>query len=506
MKKTNKMRLFVGGMALLAMALLVLVPSCGKKNVTTPSVIVEQLRPLNEALLPLLDGFTSGAIVKGEPIVVRFKNPETMKVKYGEQLPAKAFSFTPALKGKAVWIDETTVGFQYDNIDPEQNYTCDFSISDFVETTETDPLQFGFAVRRQNFSLVGAYPVCTEADQMGYILRVAFVNPIEGEVEDIVDATTRKAYTVTSTALGANLYDIFIQGINRKDAESVLKVTLDGDPIEAKKTATYELPVYAKNDFKPVRFDVDNNLGQGTLYFSQPLKQGQNLTGFVTFNNQIGYRSDVQDNKVTFYFDKTSLYRYQMEEMEMTVASGIRSANGLVLQDDTMYPFDLTDYVPKVRWTDDGVIIPNVDETTVYFDAVCLNSVTLRIIRIFDDNILSFLQDNELNETYGVRKAGRLEKKIRLQLDNPCPTQWKTFPIVLSDYIKVKPGAMYQLSLDFGPADYTFASEEMQKDVADNAQIEADYWDGQRSDYKEYRYDGDWGDPNGYYFYNYVEQ
>ena len=506
MKKTNKMRLFVGGMALLAMALLVLVPSCGKKNVTTPSVIVEQLRPLNEALLPLLDGFTSGAIVKGEPIVVRFKNPETMKVKYGEQLPAKAFSFTPALKGKAVWIDETTVGFQYDNIDPEQNYTCDFSISDFVETTETDPLQFGFAVRRQNFSLVGAYPVCTEADQMGYILRVAFVNPVEGEVEDIVDATTRKAYTVTSTALGANLYDIFIQGINRKDTESVLKVTLDGDPIEAKKTATYELPVYAKNDFKPVRFDVDNNLGQGTLYFSQPLKQGQNLTGFVTFNNQIGYRSDVQDNKVTFYFDKTSLYRYQMEEMEMTVASGIRSANGLVLQDDTMYPFDLTDYVPKVRWTDDGVIIPNVDETTVYFDAVCLNSVTLRIIRIFDDNILSFLQDNELTETYGVRKAGRLEKKIRLQLDNPCPTQWKTFPIVLSDYIKVKPGAMYQLSLDFGPADYTFASEEMQKDVADNAQIEADYWDGQRSDYKEYRYDGDWGDPNGYYFYNYVEQ
>ena len=503
MRKICGIGLIVGAL------LLAFMPSCGKKGTTSGSVsstFVERIKPLDENLLLFLDSYTSGVIAAGEPIVVRFNNPETLKVKFGEDLSAKAFDFTPALKGKAVWIDENTIGYQYDNIDKNQNYVCKFKMSDFVNVPADQTLEFGFAVRRQNFSLVGAYPVCTEADQMGYILRVAFVNPVEGEVEDIVDATTRKAYTVTSTALGANLYDIFIQGINRKDAESVLKVTLDGDPIEAKKTATYELPVYAKNDFKPVRFDVDNNLGQGTLYFSQPLKQGQNLTGFVTFNNQIGYRSDVQDNKVTFYFDKTSLYRYQMEEMEMTVASGIRSANGLVLQDDTMYPFDLTDYVPKVRWTDDGVIIPNVDETTVYFDAVCLNSVTLRIIRIFDDNILSFLQDNELNETYGVRKAGRLEKKIRLQLDNPCPTQWKTFPIVLSDYIKVKPGAMYQLSLDFGPADYTFASEEMQKDVADNAQIEADYWDGQRSDYKEYRYDGDWGDPNGYYFYNYVEQ
>ena len=510
MKKTAKMRIFAGGMVLLAMALLLLVPSCGKKNSTTssstPSVIVEQLRPLSEALLPLLDGFTSGAIAKGEPIVVRFKGAEAMKVKYGDELPSKAFSFTPSLKGKAVWIDETTIGFQYDDIDPNQNYTCNFRISDFVETNETEPLQFGFAVRRQNFSLVGAYPVCVDSDKMDYTLRVAFVNPVEVEVEQIVDANTRKAYSLTSRSVGGNVYDIDICGISRKDAESTLKVTLDGTPIEAKKSVTYELPIYAKNDFKPVKFDVDNTAGQATLYFTQPLKQGQNLNGFVNFNNNVGYRSAIQDNKVTFYFDKTSLYRYQMEEMEMTVASGIRSANGQVLQEDTQYSFDLTDYEPKVRWTDDGVIIPNVDETTVYFDAVCLNSVTLRIIRIFDDNILSFLQDNELGETYGVRKAGRLEKKVRLQIDNPYPTQWKTFPIVLSDYVKVEPGAMYQLSLDFGPADYTFASEEMKQEEADNAKIEADYWDGDRSDYKEYRYDGDWGDPNGYYFYNYVEQ
>ena len=507
---TRKIMKRAGGVALLAMALLLLVPSCGKKSTmtssTTPKVIVEQLRPLNEALLPLLDGFTSAPIAKGEPIVVRFKGAEVMKVKYGEELPAKAFNFKPSLKGKAVWIDENTVGFQYDDIDPNQNYTCDFRISDFVDVNNAEPLQFGFAVRRQNFSLVGSYPVCVEADKMGYILRVAFVNPIEDDVEQIVDASTKKNYTVTSTALGANLYDIEIQGINRKDAEYTLKVTLDGATIEANKSTTYELPIYAKDDFKPVQFNVDNNLGQGTLYFSQPLKQGQNLNGFVNFNCKIGYRSDIQDNKVTFYFDKTSVYSYYLDEMEMTVASGIRSANDQVLQEEAKFDFNLTDYEPKVRWTDDGVIIPNVDETTVYFDAVCLNSVTLRIIRIFDDNILSFLQDNELNETYGVRKAGRLEKKIRLQIDNPYPTQWKTFPIVLSDYIKVEPGAMYQLSLDFGPADYTFASEEMKAEESDNAKIEADFWDGQRSDYKKFRYDGDWGDPNGYYFYNYVEQ
>ena len=505
------MRIIAGGLGLLAMALLLLAPSCGKKSgktsgTTAPKVIVEQLRPLDEALLPLLDGFTSGAIAKGDPIVVRFKGTEVMKVKYGEQLPAKAFSFKPSLKGNAVWIDETTVGFKYDDIDPNQNYTCDFRISDFVDAGDCEPLQFGFAVRRQNFSLVGAYPVCAESGKMNYILRLAFVNPVDGEVEQIVDAGTRKAYTVTAKPVGGNLYDIEIQGIARKNEEGLLKVTLDGAAMEANVTRTCELPIYAKDDFKPVHFDVDNTTGEGALYFTQPLKQGQNLNGFLNFNYRIGYRSDIQNNKILLYFDKTSLYRYQLEDLEMKVASGIRSASDQLLQEEYEYTFDLTDYVPKVRWTDEGVIVPNVDETTIYFDAICLNSVTLRIVRVFDDNILSFLQDNELNETYGVRKAGRLEKKIRLQIDNPYPTQWKTFPIVLSDYVKVEPGAMYQLSIDFGPADYTFAPDEMKEEVLDNPQIEADYWDGNRYDYKEYRYDGDWGDPNGYYFYNYVEQ
>ena len=225
----------------------------------------------------------------------------------------------------------------------------------------------------------------------------------------------------------------------------------------------------------------------------------------MSFNKKLGYKADIRGNKIDFYFDKSSLYRYELEDLNMSVASGIRADNGMLLQGDYDYPFDLTDNLPKVRWTDDGVIIPNVDETTVYFDAICLNSVTLRIIRIYDDNILSFLQDNEITETYGVRKAGRLEKKVRLAIDNPYANQWKTFPIVLSDYIKVEPGAMYQLSLNFGPADYTFASEEMKKAVVDNDVMEADYWDGESYDYKEYNYEGEWGDPNGYYYYNYVE-
>ena len=499
----------IGSIGLIVAALLLgLLPSCGKKGTTTggSTTFVERIKPLDDAVLALLDSYTSGVIANGEPIVVRFSNPAEMKVKYGETIPAKAFEFTPALKGKAVWVDENTVGFQYDGIDKDQNYVCKFKMSDFVDVKADQTLEFGFGVRRQNFSIVTVQPLCTSNDEMGYLMRIAFATPVDqDEAVNLFDESFRKSHPVEVANAGNNVYDFTLQGFKRQNADYQTDVVLDGKALDCKAKMQRSLTVYAKDKFEPVMFDVDKAASKGTLLFSQPLKENQNLDGFVNFNQKLGYKADIKGNRIDFFFDKTSLYSYQLEDLNMTVSSGIRAANGMLLQSDYPFDFDLTDNLPKVRWTDDGVIIPDVDETTVYFDAICLNSVTLRIVRVFDDNILSFLQDNELNETYGVRKAGRLEKKVRLAIDNPYANQWKTFPIVLSDYIKVEPGAMYQLSLNFGPADYTFASEEMKNAVTENEALEADYWDGQAYDYREYNYDGEWNDPNGYYYYNYVE-
>lgn len=498
----------IGSIGLLAaMVLLCFLPSCGKKGSGGHNAFIERIQPINEALLPLLDSYTSGVVAAGEPIVVRFKNPETMKVKFGEPISAKAFQFAPALKGKAHWIDENTVGFQYENIDKEQNYVCKFKVSDFVDCGSDQTIEFGFGVRRQNFSLVAQQPICLSNEMMNYNLRIAFAVPVDQtEAVKLFDDTFRKNHPVEVTYAGNNVYDFEVQNFERKNDNYDVHVVLDGKAVDSKAKMERNLTVYAKGIFIPVGFDVDQSADHATLFFSQPLRESQNLTGFITTNKNLGYKADIKGNKVDFYFDKSNLSRYQLEELNIGVNSGIRSDNGMVLQDDYDYALNLTEVQPKVRWTVDGVIVPNVEETTVYFDAICLNGVTLRIVRIFDDNILSFLQDNDLSETYGVRKVGRLEKKVRLAIDNPYPNQWKTFPIVLSDYIKVEPGAMYQLSLNFGPADYTFASDEMKTASVDNEKKEADYWNGEGYDYKEYCYDGEWGDPNGYYYYNYVEK
>lgn len=502
----RKIRLLTSVIALFVSVLMIsFLSSCGDKNKS--NVIVEQIKPVPEAILPYLDSYTSGVIAKGEPIKVSFNNAEDLKVKYGESLPSKLFTFTPELKGQAVWLDERTIGFEYDKINENQQYVGVFKIAEVLDVLPDLTLEFGFAVRRQNITLLSVIPVCNSSEKMGYQMRVAFSNFVDSEeVMKIFENGFKNKYNPIVTNVGNNVFDIEIADIKRGNKESKIELVLDGKDLDCDAKIVRELVIYAQDDFSPIQLDVDKGESHATLYFSQPLKETQNLDGFIFFDPEIAYRADIKGNKVDFFFDKTSLYSYQLENMEMTVESGIRSADNEVLQKGASYKFDLTENKPQIRWTCEGNIIPNVNEATVYFDAICLNSVTLRIIRIYDDNVLSFLQDNELDETYGVRKAGRLEKKVRLEVENPNPTQWKTFPIVLSNYVDVKPGDMYQLSIDFGPQDYAFVSDEMKMASMENQMREQNYWDGNGYDYKEYNYDGDWGDPNGFCYYNDVEQ
>ena len=352
----------------------------------------------------------------------------------------------------------------------------------------------------QNFSLIDVTPSYT-ADEVQFDVKVFFTMPLEEEEAlKIFSSDFVKQYGVKPIYLGDRRYDFQLNPVKRGPRDSTIDMVLDGKPLKSKSHVSQKLTVLAEKEFKAIDLKVDKENSAATLVFSQPLQQ-RNIDGFVTFVPQVAYRSEIVGNKILFYFDRSG----SIQNIQMTVGSGIKDANGNSIKEQQTFTFDLTDLLPKVRWTEKGVLVPEVSDATVYFDAICLNSVILRIVQVYDDNILSFYQENDLDDVDGIRKSGRLEKKVTLALDNPNPTQWKTFPIQLSDYVEVKAGNMYQLILDFGPADYAFATEESKQLTLQDELQEAKFWDGQAWSYKRYEYDGDWDDPLDLPYYNWVQ-
>ena len=358
---------------------------------------------------------------------------------------------------------------------------------------------------KQVFTIYDVEPTFT-ADGAQYDVKVFFSQPIDDEeAVKIFDPAIVSQYGITTTFLGDRKFNFQLNNIQRASRDSEIRLELDGNPIQSQTKLTKTLTVPAEGVFKLMDYKVDKASSVVTLYFSQPLKQ-RNIDGFITVEPAMGYRSELVENRLVLYFDKSNLYNYQLEEVTLTVGSGIKDKDGNSLKNEEVITFDLTDLNPKVRWTDKGVIVPEVGDATVYFDAICLNSVVLRIVRIYDNNILAFYQNNDLDDTWGIRNVGRLEKKVRIALDNPTPNQWRAFPIKLSDYVDVKSGDMYQLILDFGPADYAYATDESKLLTLEDDNLEARYWDGQAYEFKRHDYDGDWDDPLSASYYNWVEE
>lgn len=73
---------------------------------------------------------------------------------------------------------------------------------------------------------------------------------------------------------------------------------------------------------------------------------------------------------------------------------------------------------PELAFDNDGVILPTSSQGQVIsFQAVNIKTVHIRVIKIFQNNILQFLQDNSLDESYSLNRVGRVVKTQTLSLE-----------------------------------------------------------------------------------------
>ena len=99
-----------------------------------------------------------------------------------------------------------------------------------------------------------------------------------------------------------------------------------------------------------------------------------------------------------------------------------------------------------------GTILPNSKELILPFKAVNLNAVDIRIIQIYEDNVLMFLQDNDLNGDNSLRRSGRLVYKRCVRLDSdPSKNlhKWQDYSVDLSGLFKQEAGAIYRVRISF---------------------------------------------------------
>jgi len=405
-----------------------------------------------------VNAYTGGLISSTSTIRVELTADLPM-VELHSELKKNPFRFSPSLKGKAWWINNKTIEFvpEEEALKAGKLYEATFRLGDFVDVDpgmEKFTFTFRVAERYLDLHLEAPRMVSDASDRMQIDGVVRFSEAVDPDqvaaLFSFKGSNGEQPSLIVTPGEHTDRYQFSITDIRRETKEWTLEVTVDGEALGISQIKRQWIVIPAIGDFSFLAAERITYPENGIrVTFSDPLSIDQDLRGLLSLPELKEYTFQVEGNRVDIYFEPTQANSYTLQ-----IDGGIRNSQGQQLRVYKEISFAREASKPEVRLRASGNILPDSKNLLIPFDAVSLRAVDLTVVRIFESNVLMFLQDNSLSGSSELRRSGRMVYRKTLWLDrDPSKdlTRWEDFSIDLSGLIRQEPGAIYRVMLSFKP-------------------------------------------------------
>ena len=405
---------------------------------------------------PYVNAYTGGVISQNSTIRIELTQDQPM-VDLNQELKDNPFSFSPSLKGKTYWVSNNTIEFVPEEgaLKPGAFYEGTFHLGDFVDVDKKlEEFNFSFRVQERNFS-IHTDPItvtATQPDQVTVTGEIRFSDVVKKEeVEKMLTAGSEKnkSYPIEITQTDHPTRYVFsISQITKEAEDYQLEITAKGNPAGIDRTQNESILIPAKNSFRflsAVRIDQPENGIE--IIFSDPVSNTQDLKGLIDVPEVSSSIFQIKENKVFIYFEAG-----KQNKLTLNIHEGIRNRQDKPLGTSHSISFSELNLKPQVEMATSAAILPDSKSLIIPFRAVNLYAVDLSVIRIFENNVLMFMQNNSLSSANELRRSGRLVYKKTLWLAKDSSKdvhRWEDYSIDLAGLIHQEPGAIYRVILSF---------------------------------------------------------
>jgi len=430
---------------------IVLVSSCGQ---TKPEII--QVDP---AFREYISGYTSGMISREDAIQIELAGEITKIKDFDEWQVQQLVRIEPAVEGKVVVVSDRLIEFiPKEPLSANQFYTVTMDLDEFVEVKSGfETFQFQFATHNQKIHVDVNGLRSYHNRELKYQKLVGTVSTTDYEDSVLLKKSLQiflDGMQIPFKFVGdkyQNQWNFVADSIPRGTKEKKLVVRWNGTSINSFSQGREELMVPALGDFSVNNLNVYEEEDQMIeLSFSEILESYQSLKGLITIPGINDWTYKINNNRVNIYITGRKKGTYTIR-----VSPGIKNVAGYKMLKGFNSTFKLSEAKPQVKLVGSGSILPNSQGLIFPFEAIALNAVDVRIIKIYEKNVHHFLQVNNLDGDDELTRFGKviMEKKISLQTDKKKNLkQWNTHVLNLDKLIKTEPGAIYQIAIKFNKA------------------------------------------------------
>ena len=474
-----------------------------KQDNPTPTEEFENLNKYQEYITEVSHG-----IISAQSDVRVVLNTPIESWNNGDELDSDLLEVSPKTKGKVVALDTRTIAFVPENgFKQDTQYTFALALSEIIKDLpkELKTMTFGVKTLQQQFN-VYTDAIQSYSKERQYIngqLRTSDMLPLEMAKQLI--SVTQKGKTINlkfdDAVTKGTQFQFKIDSIQRYEEDSELEISWNGQKFDIDSEGKNILNIPGKNNFSVLEASVETGDGQVVLInFSDPLKKGQNFKGLVVLEGSANPKYKVDGN---------TLKLYPSAELKGTAAlevlQGIESEDGYKLKNKYDQRIAFEQLKPQVKLLSNGTILPSSNNLKINFEAVNLKAVDVSVFKIYQNNILQFLQSNNINGQSNLRSVARPIARKKIVLQNNLTNangKWAAHALDLSLLISPEVGAMYRVELNYNPNYSSYKCDSNNFDLIDeedesfDEEQEDSSWDGIENYYDEY----------GYYGYNWNER
>jgi uncharacterized protein YfaS (alpha-2-macroglobulin family) len=281
-----------------------------------------------------------------------------------------------------------------------------------------------------------------------------------------------------------------------------LLLSWSGKPMNIEVNGQEEIAIPAAGDFKVLNVAAVNEAQQfASVQFSDPISIGQDLTGLIAVSNQSDISYTINGSEVKVFTNGKLDGNYTVN-----INTGIKNTWNDILDKGYTANISFENKLPAVQIHGKGNILPNSGRLVLPFDAINLNAVDISIIKILENNVPQFLQENNLDGNGELRRVANpiVQKTLRLDDDKTLDLHThQRFSLDIDKYLKTEQGAIYRVTIGFRPEYSLYQSVDTTKKSKDGNEEESD------EEYDAYRKSGEddddafWASYDTYYPYGY---
>jgi len=489
-----------------ALVLLLLIFSCKKEARKTDNIY---------KFKEYVSYTTSGVVSTTERISVHL-GKEVINWEVNQEVLSDFITITPFVGGKVKTINKHSFVFIPDEIlEADTEYTVSVNLNKIYNSIPQgfNKYTFQFKTITPNFSIQ------TESLQ-SYSKEYQYLEGVVKSADVISLVNAKKLLNASQKGISKSIvwnesfqngknFEFKVDSIQRFKEYSKLQISWTGESINAASKGENEIIIPGKNNFKVVRIEVKNTTEQYiSINFSDALKKQQNFDGLVTVQKVKNPRFIINGNELKVFSDA----KFQ-GNIVVAVFQGIQNTEGFKLKKSFRETITFEQKKPQIRALSSGTILPNSKDLKFNFEAINVKEVTVRIIKIYEENVLQFLQENSLNSTneYEIKRVGRRVAKETITLidGKDFNTQkWKAYSVDISRMVETEPGAIYRIELNFKKNQTLYNCSENTalanisndfeenyiegydnlSEIEDENEKEELYWDNKLYNYKTYNY------------------